>query len=79
MGSVAPDWPRFMKRATVCAYLDLSSAEVEREISAGRLPTPVKLGNSEHWSRSQLDSFLERLTGEGEYDWRKDAPLYSRA
>ena len=72
-----PHWPRMMKRATACAYLDLSSAEFEREISAGRLPHPVKLGNSEHWSRTQLDEFLDRLSGDKVSDWRSRSPLFN--
>ena len=37
MGKHVPYWPRMLKRATACAYLDLSAAELEREIAAGRL------------------------------------------
>ncbi|EQB06195.1 hypothetical protein [Sphingobium baderi] len=66
-----------MKRATACAYLDLSAAEMEREIMSGRLPHPVMLGNTEHWSRVQLDEHLERLTGERQADWRRASPLYN--
>ncbi len=72
-----PYWPQSMKRGTACAYLDLSSAEFEREIAAGRLPHPVKLGNTEHWSRKQLDEFLDRLSGDKVADWRSRSPLYN--
>jgi predicted DNA-binding transcriptional regulator AlpA len=67
-----------MKRATVCAYLDLSPAELEREIIAGRLPAPVTFGNLPHWSQAEIDAYLERLTGEAEAtsDWRKKVKLY---
>lgn len=78
MGAHVPFWPRMMKRATACAYLDLSAAEFEREIAAGHLPHPVKLGNTEHWSRSQLDEHIDRLTGAAVVnDWRKASPLYN--
>lgn len=77
MGKHVPHWPRMLKRATACAYLDLSAAELEREIAAGRLPHPVMLGNAEHWSRTQLDEHLERLTGEHQQDWRRNSPLYN--
>lgn len=79
MGAHAPFWPRMMKRATACAYLDLTTAELEREIAVGRLPHPVKLGNGLHWSRAEIDTFLERLTGEAEVsdDWRKGVKLYA--
>lgn len=74
-----PDWPRMMKRSTAAAYCDLTVAELEREIAAGRLPSPIKLGSTEHWSRVELDASLERLTGEGPQDWRKGSPLYGNA
>jgi predicted DNA-binding transcriptional regulator AlpA len=75
----APFWPRMMKRATACAYLDLTAAELEREIAEGRLPHPVKLGNGLHWSRAEIDTYMERLTGEAEQvpDWRKETKLYA--
>lgn len=78
MGVHVPHWPRMMKRATACAYLDLSAAEMEREIASGRLPHPVMLGNGLHWSRAEIDTYLERLTGESpDDDWRKGTKLYA--
>ncbi|HWV11702.1 MAG TPA: hypothetical protein VN110_00235 [Sphingobium sp.] len=78
MGAHVPFWPRMMKRATACAYLDLSAAEMEREIASGRLPHPVKLGNGLHWSRAEIDAYMDRLTGEGAADdWRKNTKLYA--
>lgn len=69
----APDWPRTMKRGTAARYCDLTVAEFEREVSAGRLPTPVKIGNSEHWDRTALDDDLNRIFGRQD-DWTKDQP-----
>ena len=77
MARSIPDWPRMMRRARAAAYLDLTSAEFEREVAAGRLPTPVKLGSCEHWDRHALDEHIERLTGGAPGDWRKDQPLYA--
>lgn len=57
------DWPRMMRKATAARYCDLSEAAFEREINAGRLPCPVKLGNREHWCRNALDKALDRITG----------------
>lgn len=74
-----PDWPRMMRRATAAAYCDLSAAEFEREVAGGRLPLPVKLGNSEHWSRIAIDDMLGRLAGDNGPDWRKGSPLYNEA
>ena len=67
-----------MKRRTAAAYLDLSIAELEREIVSGRLPHPVMLGNSLHWSRAEIDAYVERLTGveSGADDWRSKTKLY---
>ncbi|SER94072.1 hypothetical protein [Sphingobium sp. YR768] len=78
MGVHVPNWPRMMKRTTACAYLDLSAAELEREIAGGRLPHPIMLGNGLHWSRVELDDYVERLTGGHQAsDWRKASPLYN--
>lgn len=74
-----PDWPRMMKRRTAAAYLDLSEAELEREVAAGRLPVPVQLGKAEHWDRGALDKALEYLSGGGEGDWRSRSNLYRSA
>lgn len=63
MGKHVPHWPRMLKRTSVCAYLELSVAELEREIVAGRLPHPVMLGNSLHWSQVEIDAYIERMTG----------------
>lgn len=69
-----PTWPRMMKRATAAAYCDLSVASFEREVAIGRLPLPVKLGNTEHWCQAQIDAALDRLTGQAAPDWRKEQP-----
>lgn len=71
--------PRMMTRARAAHYCDLSEREFEREVFAGRLPPPVKLGSRDHWSRVALDESLSRLAGEGVSDWRKEQPLYGAA
>lgn len=68
-----------MRRQTAARYCDLSVAEFEREIADGRLPMPVKLGNSEHWSKVRLDQALEKLTGGADNDWRRKVGLYDAA
>lgn len=73
-----PDWPRMMKREIAAAYLNISEAELEREILAGRLPHPVKLGNTMHWSRAEIDRCLEQLTGSNDDDWRSTVPFYAK-
>lgn len=69
--------PRMMTRGRAAHYCDLSEAEFEREVAAGRLPLPVKLGNRDHWSRVALDEALSSLAGESAGDWRKEQPLYA--
>lgn len=71
--------PRMMRRQTAAAYLDLSIPEFEREVTAGRLPMPVRLGNNEHWSRAAIDDAVARLSGERAGSWREKAGLYAEA
>lgn len=78
MTSPLPSWPAMMKRAKAAAYCDLSPKEFEREVSEGRLPMPVMLGDSEHWSRRKLDEALELLHG-GADDWRSKLGLNNAA
>ena len=40
---------------------------------------PVKLGNSEHWSKAQIDKALDRLSGTADNDWRAKLGLYNAA
>jgi predicted DNA-binding transcriptional regulator AlpA len=73
--AVIPHWPGMMRRSLAARYCDLSVAEFEREIAAGRLPMPVKLGNSEHWSKARMDEALERIAGGSANDWRSKLGL----
>ena len=69
-------WPAMMRKETAAAYLDLSIAAFDREVISGILPGGHMFGGRHRWSKKQIDAALERLTGEGEYDWRKDTKLY---
>lgn len=69
--------PRMMTRARASHYCDLSEQAFEREIAAGRLPPPIKLGGRDHWSRVSLDESLAQIAGEAANDWRKEQPLYA--
>jgi predicted DNA-binding transcriptional regulator AlpA len=78
MGSrIAPDWPRMMRRSTAALYCDMPVAEFERGVSRGTLPQPVKVVDELRWSRTQLDEYLERLTGDAIPDFRKKSKLYA--
>jgi len=72
-----PDWPRLMKKATLARYLDISPSEVEKEVCAGRLPMPVRIGSAEHWSRVAVDSMVEAIAGDKTDDWRQEQPWYA--
>lgn len=69
-----PHWPAMMRRSLAARYCDLSVAEFEREVNDGRLPVPIMLGSSEHWSHRKLDEALELLHG-GADDWRSKLGL----
>lgn len=58
--------PAAMIRRTAARYCELSEAEFDREVAAGRLPQPFRVGRSNHWSRAQLDKALLVLAGEVE-------------
>lgn len=70
--------PRAMKRTTAADYLELSPSEFEREVAAGRLPMPFKLGNHEHWSKEAIDEAVARLSGEHATSWRDQSRLYGK-
>lgn len=57
-------WPAMMKRKTAAEYLDMSEAAFEREVLAGRLPSPVTIGGRPHWKRDAIDRAMDMLTGE---------------
>lgn len=72
-----PNWPAMMTRQFAADYCCLSIAQFEREIIAGRLPIPMKLGGRESWHRKTIDEYLERLVKGDAYDWRRDSPIYA--
>lgn len=66
-----PDWPRMLPRALAAAYCGLTTAGLEREVAAGRLPMPVQLDGEPHWCRRALDTSLDCLTTGRITDWRQ--------
>jgi predicted DNA-binding transcriptional regulator AlpA len=75
---VSDRWPHMMKRTTAAQYCDLSDGAFIREVAAGRLPSPVKLGGREHWFRPALDKALAMIAGDLAMDyetefWNRDA------
>lgn len=78
MASAAmPHWPAMMRQALAARYCDLSVAEFERQVAAGRLPCPLSIGSVERWSKGQLDKALAAIAGDIDDDWRSGSPLYS--
>jgi len=65
-----------MRRVTAAAYLDMKSDELEREVTAGNLPLPIRVGKEDRWNRAALDQWLDRLTGDSRPDWRSKSKLY---
>lgn len=76
--AISPDWPALMRRATAARYCDMTAVEFEGEVTAQRLPMPVRLGNEDRWSRRSLDDALERHAGAAEPDWRAGSALYAQ-
>lgn len=56
-------WPIAMKRRTVAEYLDMSEDSVVKEVSAGRLPMPFKIGGMDHWRKDAIDAAIAHITG----------------
>jgi predicted DNA-binding transcriptional regulator AlpA len=53
--------------------LDRSRASIARDVTAGRLPTPVRIGRSTRWRLSEIELWIaagcpprDRLTANGE-------------
>jgi hypothetical protein len=72
-------YPAAMTKRQSAEYFSLSVAAFEREVAAGRLPSPITLAKHERWSRAQLDKALAILAGDELGDWRDGSPLYDRA
>ena len=44
----------------VAAYLNVSVRTLERELSAGTFPQPVRIGRLRRWRQEDIDQYLER-------------------
>ena len=74
-----PDWPASMKRATAARYCDLTLAEFESAVTAGKLPLPIsEFCSAPLWSRRDIDEALERARGAIAPDWRSGCKLYGQ-
>jgi predicted DNA-binding transcriptional regulator AlpA len=51
-----------LNRVEVCRYFgNLHSASIYRHIRQGRIPKPVKIGNSSRWLRSECEAALQAM------------------
>ena len=66
-----PGWPRFLRHSLAAAYVDMSSAELDRAVACGEMPDPLQTSAGERFDRNALDLALDKLAGNvGEVDWR---------
>ena len=72
-----PDWPRMLTKPLAASYCGLARTDFDRAVAAGQLPEATRLCGQEVWCRFALDQALDRLTGAGVPDWRKEQPLYA--
>jgi predicted DNA-binding transcriptional regulator AlpA len=62
-----------MRRKTAAAYLDMSERVFLQAVARGDIPLPFRMGSREVWSKTAIDTEIERLAS-GAEDWRKDQP-----
>lgn len=74
-GDKLPYWPAMMLRKTAAAYLDMAEAAFEREVAVGALPSPVRFAGKLHWRREQIDEYIAKLFGGG--DWRASSSPFN--
>lgn len=58
----------------LCRYLGgRSRSSVYRDIAAGRLPAPIKIGGSSFWLKSEVDEKLTEARAERDKASRREA------
>jgi predicted DNA-binding transcriptional regulator AlpA len=50
--------PATLTRQALANYLSRSTASVDRDAAAGRLPSPIWLGGAKRWLKSEIDAWL---------------------
>lgn len=54
--------PALLAKVDACAYLSLSETSFDREVTAGAIPRPVKLGKGRvAWKLVDLDAYVDGL------------------
>ncbi len=67
-----PDWPRMMSRAVAAAYVGVS----ENHFAAHFPIQPVRLGKRKLYDKSEIDSYLDNLSGRNDDDdWAETCEL----
>ena len=54
--------PLGFRRKSLASYLGISPAGVDKLVSRGELPRPVKLGRTPIWPRATIDKFIAEKT-----------------
>lgn len=57
-------WPEMLVQRDAAEYCSLSVSAFEREVFAGRLPSPIRFGGKDHWRKAAIDKALDVLTGD---------------
>jgi hypothetical protein len=66
-----------LTKPLAAAYCGLARVAFDRAVAAGQLPDCITIAGQELWDRIALDQSLDRLTGGGQRDWRREQPLYA--
>jgi excisionase family DNA binding protein len=56
---VAPPPPELMSQADVAKYLRVVPRTVQRMVTRGELPEPIRIGGCVRWRRADLDALTE--------------------
>jgi predicted DNA-binding transcriptional regulator AlpA len=56
--SPTPPESLLIDRRALSRLLDRSRASIARDVSAGRIPSPVRIGRSTRWRRSEIEAWI---------------------
>lgn len=54
-----PTTEKLLTSHLLIAYLGRSLSSINRDVKAGRLPSPIKLGRNRYWRKAEVDEALE--------------------
>lgn len=50
--------PELLKLDDLCVQLSLGRATVYRQMAAGRVPAPIRVGTSVRWRRAEIEAWV---------------------